>query len=80
MVLHVNHHLLLHGELGCLPHCREDDHADRERGRSRGTNADFLWNFRGWKYDDVLQSKYQRLSNCLKGNLNTKSIDAGSCE
>lgn len=60
VVLHADHHLVLHRKSGRLSDGRENDHADRERRRSRGTNRDILRHSGGRKHDDVFQSKYEK--------------------
>ena len=40
VVLHPDHHLLLHRQPRRIPHRRQDDHAHRERGGPRQAEGD----------------------------------------
>ena len=55
VVLHPDHHLLLHRQPRRLPHRRQDDHADRERGGSGQAEGDCLWNPERRQHHDLLQ-------------------------
>ena len=57
VVLYADHHLVLHGQPGRLPHRRADDCAHRFGGRLGRPERDFLRNFRGWIYHDFLSGK-----------------------
>ncbi len=61
MVLHSHHHLILHGQPGCLPHCGEDGFAHRECRGSGQADGHRLRHFGLWLNQRVLQGELMLL-------------------